>query len=168
MRFPAVDTGALKGGAVPLVGRYQIIRPERPGPALIRPNGINSTAPFVVGIGQKNAVPGYRLLDDGRSLTNTLDIFAPQLLSRFIYILCNKGNLSLSNPDITLIWPGATRPTLQTLKMQTPNIPLGFVFVIRHGFTQIHSVSLDFGKCFYHFSIAPVSAEVAIEAYLAR
>jgi hypothetical protein len=116
---------------VPVSRAYQIARPKGPHPALTWPNRINHTFFLAAFFSQKYAIFRTGLFNNRRSQANSSEIFLPQLSGCHFQKVCNYLNFRPANPDIALGWPRAAPSALQTLKMQTVDVPRTF---FNHGF----------------------------------
>lgn len=118
-----VDSGAPQAGRAPGIRVGQILRPERPGPALVRPDRVNRTAPLAVHLPQEDAVLRGPVLDDRSTHPHPPQVPAPKLARRHIQVLGDQLNLRLDHPDVPLHRPGATPAALPARKVQPPRIP---------------------------------------------
>lgn len=130
-----VDPAANPGSFIPVIGACQIIRPERPGSALVRPDRINPANSFTIFFLKEYTVFCYRLFDNTCPRHNTLDIFSPQLAYGHFKKFSDKFHLRPSQPDISLSRPGTAIAAPGTLEMQTANIP----FCLSHCFFKPQS-----------------------------
>ena len=137
---------------LPRLKRAKVFIPKRPGSALKRPHRINCTAaPAAAEIRQKNAVFGSRMLNETKPKAHPTDILFPKDLRRDFQVLRRPLKFSPRQPDVSFLRPRTAPPAADTRKPQTLCIPLVG--------PNVHQS---------HFSTAPVSALVAIAAYLAR
>lgn len=120
---------------------------------MARPDRINAASFFALAILQKNAVFGRRVLYDCRSQTVTFEVLFSQFSFWYLQKICNEFGLRLAHPDVSFGRARAASTALDTLKIQSANIP---------------DTSLAFRHLAHHFKTAPVSALVAIDAYFAR
>ena len=133
----AVDAGTFLGRDVPGIGAGEVARPERPGPALVRANGVNNTFFAAFNFPQEHTISGARLLNNCRAKADAFQAISPKLSGRGFEEICNDFNFRSSHPDITLARPRAAVAALHTFKMQTGNIPRSFTFLVRHRFTRL-------------------------------
>ena len=124
VELPAVDAGAAHCGQVPLVGGVQVERPERPGSALIGPNGINhASAAAVFFSSQEDAVFGCAVFGDAVLAANAFKVLLFDLFSRGAQMFGEKLDLRFGNPDIALFRPGTAVAAAGTFKVQSARIP---------------------------------------------
>jgi hypothetical protein len=134
MDFAAIDAGAFSGRLVQGIGGAQIIRPEGPGPALVRADGIDCAFSLAVYLLQEHAISGDRLFNNCRPQANASEIFSPQLSDWYFEELGDELDLRPGDPDIAGTGAGAASAAAQALKMQAGSVPRDF-FALGHQLT---------------------------------
>jgi hypothetical protein len=140
VELASVYAGALLRRLAPGTRPGQVTRPERPGPALARTNGIDDTSSFFAGSLQEYAIFRSSLFNDRCAQPDALKILLPQLLNGCSQEISDQLNLRLCNPDITPRGSRAAPAALDTLKVQTTSIPQIAVQFFGHG---IDSLSIE-------------------------
>ena len=82
--FAAIYTGTLLPGQVPVIDCCYIIRPEGPGPALIRPDRIDAASPLAINGFQEYAVFCAPLFNDGCATADVFEIFLNEMFRLYI------------------------------------------------------------------------------------
>lgn len=149
-----VDTGAADGGFVPGIGAVEVAGPERPGSALIGPDGVNFAAAALCGFGQEDTVFGGLVFYDAGSVEEAFEVLSPETARGHLHEFGDPFRFFSRDPDKSLVRTGAAVSATKALKIEPPDVPL--FFPARQS------------KAPYHFRTAPVSAEVAMAAYLPR
>lgn len=152
VKFASIDSRTDRRCHVPVGRALKIRRPEGPGPALVRAGRIYAAASLTGNLRKEYAVFADRFFDYCGSVAYAPEEPAAELVESQLQMVREHFNLGLGYPYIAFVRTSAAVAALGTLKVQTADIPLLFIISC-----HIH-----------HFSIAPVSALVAIEAYFAR
>jgi len=129
VKLTAVNAGAFETGCVPFVGAGQITRPERPGSALLRPDGVNNTPALT----QKYTVTRAGVFDDCRPQADAFQELFFQLGHGHIQMLDDKPYFGPAYPDIALSRTGAAPAALQAFEMQARSIPQIFSIAVHNG-----------------------------------
>ncbi len=124
VKLATVDAGAARRRHVPLVGRMQIERPERPGATLIGTNRIDRTpAATVFFTGQKDAVFGLFVLFDTVFTADAIEVFFLYFFDAQAQMFGQKLDFFFGDPDVPLLRPRTAIAAAGTLKMQPFSIP---------------------------------------------
>jgi len=129
---------------VPGIGAGQVARPERPASALAWSNRVNRTGFLAAGSLQENTIFSIRVFDNRCPQPDALQELTPELAGRHFKKIGDYLNLGSSDPDITLVRPGAAPAALHAFKMQTTDIPWHTI-TINHP-TNLISATLKLGQ----------------------
>ena len=119
-----VHARALLANLAPGIRRAKVASPERPGPALERPDGVNRTFPHFASASEKNAVT-IQLFSEAISKTAATQVFLVQPAVRSPEELGNPPDFLFADPDIAGL-SGAAIATLGAAEIQSCPIPLLF------------------------------------------
>jgi len=145
----AVYAGAFLCGLVPSFLAGQVARPEGPGPALVRADGINSAFSPAVCLLQEHTIPGDRLFNNCRPQANASEIFSPQLSDWYFEEIGEELDFRAGDPDVARTGAGAASAATQTLKMQAGSIPRDF-FALGHLFLSAKNYWLITCLLYHH------------------
>jgi len=124
MERTLVDPLAPQGCKSPALRASQIARPERPGPALRRADGVYPAfADPVDGGHEEGAILVTVALDQRVSPANLSDVLPPHLALGNVKVLGDLGDLIRGHPDVPLPGTGAACPAPRALKRQAPGVP---------------------------------------------
>ena len=128
----AVYAGAFLCGLVPGFLAGQVARPEGPGPALVRADGINRAISPAVRLLQELTISCERLFDYCCPQANAPEVFLAQLPDWYFEEVGHELDFRPGDPDVARTRAGAASAAAQALKMQASGVPRGFLF--NHGF----------------------------------
>jgi hypothetical protein len=122
----AIYAGAFLCGLVPGFLAGQVARPEGPGPALVRADGVNCAFFPAVYLLQEHTISCDRLFDYCCPHSDAPEIFPAQLSDWYFEKLGDELDFRPGDPDVARTGAGAASAATQALKMQASSIPRGF------------------------------------------
>ncbi len=122
----SVYAGAFLCGLVPGFLAGQVARPEGPGPALVRADGINRAFSLSVCLLQEHTISCEGLFDYCRAEADATEILSAELSGRCFEEVGDEFDFRAGDPDVARTGAGAASATTEALEMQAGGVPTDF------------------------------------------